>query len=128
MLINKIMRQILSIGIASSLFIIIFYTSSCNKKEITKYDCTGITPTYTSNVKSILDANCAFSGCHNASSKADGIDLSSYSSAKSQSSNDKFLGSIQHISGYDDMPQNASKLDDATIKTLSCWVQNGSPE
>ena len=114
--------------VSASLVLIVFYAASCKKKKITTYDCTGVTPTYTADVKTILDAHCASSGCHSASSHAKGIDLSSYTAAKNESGNDNFMGSIQHASGYNAMPQGASQLDDATIKTLSCWVQNGSPQ
>ena len=100
----------------------------CKKDSIEKYDCTGVSPTYTTSVKAILDLRCASSGCHSAASKAEGIDLSSFAAAKSASMKDNFLGAIQHKSGYDAMPKSSAKLDDATIKILSCWVQNGSPE
>ncbi|MBK8846182.1 MAG: hypothetical protein IPO27_06225 [Bacteroidetes bacterium] len=101
---------------------------SCKKQGIETFDCAGTVATYNGTVKAILDSKCATSGCHNATSNAAGINLSSYSSAKSVAGQDKFLGSIQHKSGFSKMPQDASKLDDATIKTLSCWVQNGTPE
>lgn len=100
----------------------------CKKDSIQTYDCTGVSPTYNNSVKAILDLRCATSGCHSAASKAEGIDLSSFAAAKSASMKDNFLGAIQHRSGYDAMPRGSAKLDDATIKTLSCWVQNGSPE
>jgi hypothetical protein len=122
------MNKAISIFVTASLVLVVFYTSSCKKKKITTYDCTGVTPTYTADVKSILDAHCATSGCHSAASHAKGIDLSSYSSSNNAAGNDNFIGSIQHASGYNAMPQGASQLDDATIKTLSCWVQNGRPE
>lgn len=116
------MKKLLGI----SLVLLMAGVSSCTKQ--TEFDCTGTTPTYTADVKKLLDANCATSGCHNASSKAKGIDLSSYSAAKSESSKSRFLGSIQHSSGYDAMPQGGSKLSDANIKIIYCWVQNNSPE
>jgi len=106
----------------------LFFVSSCKKDSVEVYDCTGLTPTYTTDIKTILDANCAVSGCHNTSSRADGKDYSTYSSASSLSRESNFLGSIQHKSGYDAMPRGASKLSDATIKLISCWVQNGSPQ
>lgn len=101
--------------------------AGCSKGSITSYDCTGTTPTYTNDVKAILDANCATSGCHSASSKKDGYDLSSYTAAKSASGNSAFLGSIQHTSGYKPMPEGGS-LSDAQVKLISCWVQNGAPQ
>lgn len=102
---------------------------SCKKEQNpTTFDCSGYSPTYTSEIKSILDTHCAFSGCHNASSKADGKDYSTYAAAKSNAAGNNFLGSIQHLSGYDPMPRNAAKLSDSQIRALSCWKQNGLPE
>jgi hypothetical protein len=75
-----------------------------------------------------MDNNCAISGCHNASSRADGRDYSNYSSVKSGSSSNAFMGSMQHLSGFKAMPQGRSKLSDAQLKTISCWIQNGTPE
>jgi hypothetical protein len=114
--------------IAISASIAVIFLSQCKKASIDQFDCTGISPTYTADVKSILDTRCATSGCHSAGSKSGGIDLSSYLNASAESKKDRFLGSIQHKSGYNAMPQGSAKLDDATIKTLSCWVQNGSPQ
>jgi cytochrome c553 len=101
---------------------------SCKKEAIATVDCTGVAPTYTGAVKAILDAKCATSGCHSASKAADGKDYSTYTAAKSNSAPDSFRGSIQHLSGYTAMPQGASKMSDADIKTLNCWVQNGQPQ
>jgi len=105
-----------------------FLFTQCKKDAVETFDCVGISPTYTTDVKTILDVRCATTGCHSAASKSEGIDLSSYTGAKSASSKADFLGAIQHKSGYKAMPQGSAKLDDATIKILSCWVQNGSPQ
>jgi hypothetical protein len=102
--------------------------AGCKKESVTTYDCTGVTSTYTANVKGIMDANCASAGCHSASSHASGFDLSSYAGVKSASSNAAFLGSIQQKSGYKAMPQGRSALADSDIKLISCWVQNGTPQ
>jgi hypothetical protein len=111
-------------------FTTITIVSSCKKdsKTPTTYDCSGTTPTYTNDVKPIIDNNCAVSGCHNASSKQDGKDYSTYALVKSGSSSNAFMGSMQHLSGYKAMPQGASKLTDAQLKTISCWIQNGTPQ
>ncbi len=109
---------------------VVLSIASCKKESSTPttYDCSGLVPTYTADVKMILDNNCAISGCHNASSRADGRDYSNYSSVKSGSSSNAFMGSMQHLSGYKAMPQGRSKLSDAQLKTISCWIQNGTPE
>lgn len=118
------MRPFLFIGT----FLTLIASLACKKDTaVTVYDCNSSTPTYTANVKAILDASCATSGCHNASSKKDGIDLSTYSAAKSVASQDKFRGSIQKLSGYEAMPVGGSLSADQ-VKLLSCWVQNGMPE
>lgn len=101
--------------------------TQCKKEDADIVECNGVTPTYNSNVKAIMDASCAKSGCHNSSSKKSGYDLSSYESTKSAAGNKAFVASIQHKSGYNKMPQGASKLSDADIKTVACWVQNGMP-
>ena len=46
---------------------------------------------YPDNVSKIMTDNCATSGCHNSSSKAKGIDLSTYAGAKSAAGNDSFM-------------------------------------
>lgn len=106
---------------------LVFILAQC-KKETTNIDCSGTTPTYQKDVKSILDANCASAGCHAASNPSEGINLSTYAGAKSAAGSSKFLDSIQHKGGASAMPRNASKLSDDKIKTLYCWVQNGMPE
>lgn len=111
-----------------SIALFLAFVVSCQKEDIQTFDCTGVTPTYTADIKSIIDANCATSGCHNAASHQEGIDLSTYAKVKSESEKDRFLGAIQHKSGYQPMPDDAPKLSDALIQKISCWVQNGQPE
>jgi hypothetical protein len=109
------------------LLAVLFVAFSCSKESLTVYSCLNITPTYTSSIKAIMDGSCAYSGCHSAGSKADGIDLSTYASVKSASGKSNFLGSIQHKSGYTSMPKGAAQLADSTIQKISCWVQSGTP-
>ena len=116
-----------AIAILTSLTLGLTLFTQCKKQEADIVECTGVTPTYTSNVKAIMNAHCATSGCHNASSKKSGYDLSSYESTKSAAGNKAFVASIQHNSRYSQLPQGASKLSDAAIKTVACWVQNGMP-
>lgn len=110
-----------------SIFAFLFFFA-CTKTSTINYDCSAITPTYTNDIKAIMDANCATSGCHNATSKAKGIDLSTYALVKSESANAKFLGSIEHKSGYNAMPQGAAKLADAHIQKIACWIEQGAAE
>lgn len=109
---------------ALSLALLLF---SCGKDSLKTYDCTGITPTYTTDIKPIFDDFCATSGCHDSVKKEKGYDLSSYAGSKS-ANGDNILGSIQQAAGYDAMPKGSSKLSETQIQKIYCWIENGRPE
>ncbi len=111
-----------------ALFGICLVMAACKKDEILTYDCTGLTPTYTDDVKQIIDTKCATSGCHNATTKADGYDFSSYAATIAHAGKDVFMGSMQHLGQYVAMPENGAKLSDTQLQTISCWIENGTPE
>ena len=102
--------------------------TGCGKEDPDPFDCSGITPTYTADIKPILDASCAKSGCHDAITVQNGVNLSTFATASAISQEDRFLGVIQHKAGFPAMPFDGPKLPDAQIKLLTCWVQNGSPQ
>lgn len=106
---------------------------SCKKTDSTDYAaiaiCTGTTPTYNNDVASILNSNCASSGCHNSSSAKAGIKLDTYANASDQfKNNNKNLIAIHHGNGVDAMPKGASQLSSSLINQLDCWVKNGCPQ
>ncbi len=101
---------------------------SCVTEHIDMIDCTGITPSYTTDIRPILNASCAKSGCHDAVTQEEGINLSSYQEANAISQENRFLGSIQHKKGYKKMPDDGPKLSESQVQLLTCWVQNGSPQ
>jgi uncharacterized membrane protein len=86
-----------------------------------------ITPTYTANVKPIIDEACG-TKCHSGQWKADGIELTSYALVSAESKKARFLGSLNHKANYDPMPKKADKLSDSVLQILQCWVDGGSPE
>ena len=102
--------------------------SSCGKDDVDTAECNGSAPTYTSDIKAILDASCAKSGCHDPITKQNGYDFSTYATAKPISQMEVFLGAVQHKDGYTPMPDDGPKLSNDKIMLLTCWVQNGSPE
>ncbi|MBK9737399.1 MAG: cytochrome c [Saprospiraceae bacterium] len=110
------------------LFLSFIILCSCSKDETNVVDCTGMTPTYKNDIASIFNASCATAGCHDAVTKAEGINLSTYASSKSASQNTKVLKSIKHDSGANAMPQGSAKLSDAIINKVACWIQNGYQE
>jgi hypothetical protein len=109
-------------------FALTLFLVQCKKDAVDTVVCTGTTPTYTVDIKPIMDASCATSGCHSAAKKESGYDLSSYAGTSAGAGNAAFLGSMQHKSGYDAMPKGAAKLTTAQLDKLACWVQNGKPQ
>ncbi|HRI00995.1 MAG TPA: hypothetical protein PK006_08085 [Saprospiraceae bacterium] len=100
-----------------------------NNNTNTNVDCTGVISTYSLSVKVILDASCAFTGCHAGANPAAKIDLSNYTGAKAAATTgNKFVCSITHGSGCNPMPSGGAKLDASLIKVLQCWVQSGAPQ
>ena len=102
-------------------------TKTTEQAKVTISTCNGKTPSYTANIKSIIDASCA-SSCHSARNRADGIDLSNYEEVKAEAAKKRFMGSMKHESGYDPMPKKANKLDDASLQLIACWIENGMPQ
>ncbi len=104
------------------------FVASCKNDEETTIDCTGVTATYTTDVKPIFDASCATAGCHDSNTKAHGLDLSTYVGSKEGAINHEVVCSIEQNSGCDPMPEGGDKLSDAQIKKVRCWIQSGTPQ
>jgi len=113
---------------AALIFVSVMLITLSSCKHVVKYDCTGVTPTYTKNIKPILDATCARSGCHGANDPEGDINLSNYQDAAAASRKNSFMGTIQHKPFYQNMPKDGDRLPDSQIHLLSCWIENGSPE
>jgi hypothetical protein len=122
----------IKIIVATAFTVISVYACTKNSTNLdyaSQANCTNITATYIVDVKPIINTKCATSGCHNASSAKEGINLSDYANASSQfKSNNKNLISIHHGSGVEAMPKNGSKLSDIDINKLDCWVKNSCPQ
>lgn len=91
-------------------------------------DCTGIDAdqnTYGLTIKAFLDATCALSGCHDAATQSNGVNLSSYAGARAAFESGKALCAINHGNGCQPMPKNGSKLPEGAILVLECWAKNG---
>jgi hypothetical protein len=98
-----------------------FYTAAA--------DCSAVvasTNTYDQSVSAILNASCAYAGCHDNNSKEAGVILDTYASAKASFLDGKSLCTIHH--DCKKMPEGGSKLSDAIIEQLTCWVKEGCPQ
>lgn len=121
----------------SLLFFLILGLSwaGCKKDDKRDYlaeaDCTQVDPianTYAFSIKNILNNSCALSGCHDATTKENGIDFSSYASAKTAFETKEVLCAVNHGEGCEPMPKGGTKLPAATLNMLACWAKNGYPQ
>jgi len=76
--------------------------------------------TYTNDVKTIIDNNCATSGCHSSSSKSAGIALSTFEEVKYSFTD---LGSWNQIE-TNQMPKSYN-LSAAEKEYIKNWIDNG---
>lgn len=82
-------------------------------------DCTGVAPSYAAEVAPLIQSKCAMSGCHSAGVTNTGGPLTNYTENKNKAA------SIKATVLNGSMPKGFS-LTPAEIKTISCWVDNGS--
>ena len=82
-------------------------------------DCTGVAPSYATEVAPLIQSKCALSGCHSAGVTNTGGPLTNYTENKNKAA------SIKATVLNGSMPKGCS-LTPAEIKTISCWVDNGS--
>ncbi len=91
-------------------------------------NCAGIDAnvnTYNQTIKTVLDVTCALSGCHDAATASNGVNLSTYAGAKAAFEDGNGLCAINHGDDCFQMPKGGAKLPDATINLLACWAKNG---
>lgn len=93
-------------------------TSNCSGCDTSTY-------TYSSKISGIMSTWCV--GCHNSSNKGGNYDFSNYTGVSDAVKAGRLLGSIQHLTGYVAMPQNAAKISDCEITTLEKWIKAGYP-
>lgn len=96
------------------------------KKDVVKAPCViGTTVSYNTDVAPIIQANCF--QCHSSASNISGILLETHAELKAYAQNGFLYGTINHASGFSEMPQGAAKLDDCTIATIKQWIDDGAP-
>jgi len=107
---------------------------SCTKdktKPPLSASCSGVdslSNTYNLKIKAILDANCAYGGCHDAGSASSSVVLDSYLATKSSFQNKPCLCTIKQSGGCLPMPQGSDKLADSLITYIQCWSERGYPQ
>jgi hypothetical protein len=114
------------------LFIIIgLAISGCyydNEEVLYKYSqtpCDTNVFSYSQKVEPILRAYCYT--CHSQTSPSSGIAIEGYTTLLTYVNNHKLWGTIDHLSGYSAMPQNANKLNECNLTIIKKWIDAGAP-
>ncbi|MEL7221139.1 MAG: hypothetical protein AAGJ93_07455 [Bacteroidota bacterium] len=114
----------------------IMHISSCANDQLPEpmeAECAGETPTYTDDIKLIIDESCAYSGCHLDSSPGR---FDSYSGLLSYLDDNTFRQRVivQRADPSAGMPPNYAPdgrlidLTEAQIELVECWLDAGHPE
>ncbi len=92
------------------------------EQEMMDDNCEGTSYTYDADIKSIIDSNCATSGCHNGSASIP--DFTTYDGVFGS------RNSVKSRTSARTMPPASSgkSLTDAQIQMIACWVDSGAPE
>jgi len=94
--------------------------AACNKKQ--NAACDGSSPTYESEIKAIISANCGSSSCHGSGSSNG--DFTTYANLKPVLNNGKFKS---EVIDKQSMPKNG-KLTSSELSKIVCWKDNNYPE
>lgn len=81
-------------------------------------NCSGVSPSFSTEVSALIQSRCATAGCHDATATNTGGPLTNYTQIKNKAASIK----TSVLNGS--MPQG-STLTAAEKKTISCWVDNG---
>lgn len=101
----------------------LFSLNACKEEEDPVDPPAETNVTYTDDAAAILNASCAFSGCHNSGSQVGSLE--GYTDAKAFAEFGRMIPAIKHEANYSPMPKNGNKLSADKIATLEQWVEDG---
>jgi len=80
---------------------------------------------FAADIQPIMNTWCI--GCHSSTNAGGGYDLSSYAGVVNSIGHNQLLGSIEHSTGYNAMPQNGNQLSGCQISKIRSWINAGYP-
>jgi len=89
-------------------------------------NCDTLAVSFSSHIFPVVQNYCQ--GCHSGNAPSGDLKLTNYGEIVNSISTGKFLGSIQHLSGYKAMPKNSDKLSYCKIRQFEIWIDAGTPE
>lgn len=90
--------------------------------------CDTVDVSFSADIQPGLQGSCAYSGCHDAGTQANGIVLETHDQITDVVENEPFLCAIKHRDGCSNMPVNAPQLPKSAIQEIECWIDEGMPE
>ncbi len=95
---------------------VVLLMESCKKDKVQNVQCDGSNPTYTGQIRAIINANCTSSNCHPG--------FTTYAGLEGALQNGSFE---REVLTNQTMPRNGS-LSASELSKIRCWVDNGFPE
>jgi hypothetical protein len=103
--------NLIFVGLISAVLIL-----SCKKDKVENIQCDGSNPTYTGQIRAIINANCTSNNCH--------PNYSTYSGLEGALQNGSFE---REVLIDQTMPRNGN-LSASELSKIKCWVENDFPE
>lgn len=109
--------------------LVVVITAGCyydNEEEL--YNCAidPATTRYSTTINNILDSYGCI-GCHGNIAPAAGITLSTHAGVKSAAEYGRLYGAINHLPGFEPMPQGSGKMGACDIRKVKAWIDAGAP-
>ncbi len=101
--------------------------ASCDKGEGANPEPDPIPPcraNYASDIKTIVQAKCAISGCHDGNSAV--VAFTTYAPLKERADNGRIKSYLFELKIMP--PASATQLTEDEKKLMQCWLDNGAPE
>jgi hypothetical protein len=89
-------------------------------------DCDTENVSFSNDVWPVINNRCV--SCHTGSAASGGMRMGNYSELVTTINSGRFLGAINHQSGFTPMPQDGAKLDACTISKIEAWINDGMPQ
>ena len=110
-----------------AIFALSLLTISCASDSTSDVEEPSNNITYTNTIQPLMSQSCNVSGCHNSTTKASGLDLSTFNLVKAAFANTGSSSAIGRIESGN-MPQGGSKLSATTIANLKTWISDNFPQ
>lgn len=92
-----------------------------SKQQNTANSCDTANVTY-SKIATILSAN----SCTNCHGSGASVPLNSYDNVKAIALSGRLIGAVEHLSGYNPMPNSSQKISECDRKTIRAWINQGT--